>query len=39
MDARSTTRSAPPTVTPEQAAKALAECIAKGWVKPPATKG
>jgi hypothetical protein len=29
----------PPTVTPEQAAKALAECIAKGWVKPPATKG
>jgi len=25
----------PPTVTPAEAAKALTECIAKGWVKPP----
>ncbi len=24
----------PPTVTPAEAAKAMAECIAKGWVKP-----
>jgi hypothetical protein len=30
---RQTTRK-PPTVTPAEAAKAMAECVAKGWVKP-----